>query len=99
MTDAINISLNDAPSITIDELGPPKDDLPTVNFGPGADMLMNQNKMKSPGGSKDVKLTELDDLNDIKLDDDLSNILEKPKIAPKETKKSIFENLSFNLGG
>ena len=99
MTDAINISLNDAPSITIDELGPPKDDLPTVNFGPGADMLMNQNKMKSPGGSKDVKLTELDDLNDIKLDDDLNNILEKPKADPKESKKSIFENLSFNLGG
>ena len=64
----------------------------SVNFGPGADMLMNPNKKSNPSSPKtDIKLTDLDELNSLNLNeppkkarpkfsDVTSNIFQKPTV-------------------
>merc|ERR1711871_597062 len=61
----------------------------SVNFGPGAEMLMNPNKNKVSSPRADINLSDLNDLNDISLDENpkvkrpsftdvTSNIFDKP---------------------
>jgi len=61
-------------------------DKKSVNFGPGADLLMNQNKVnQSPKNSK-VSLDNLSEMNEIDLDS---------KSSLKEARKSIFSNIKL----
>ena len=41
----------------------------SVNFGPGAEMLMNPNKQKSVSPKSDINLSDLNNLDDINLDE------------------------------
>ena len=63
------------------------DDTPkkSVNFGPGAEMLMNQNKNKVSSPRADINLGDLNELNNISLD-------EKPKV-----KRPSFTDVTSNI--
>ena len=69
--------------INIDNSLPKK----SVNFGPGAEMLMNQNKNKVSSPRADINLSDLNDLENINLD-------EKPK--PK-VKRPSFTDVTSNI--
>ena len=64
MAETIQISLNEIPSSP--DLKPSGK---SVNFGPGADLLMNPNKQKKESVSSDIVLDDLAELNTISLDD------------------------------
>lgn len=67
--------------INIDNNMPKK----SVNFGPGAEMLMNQNKNKVSSPRADINLSDLNELNKISLD-------EKPK-----AKRPSFTDITSNI--
>ena len=50
----------------------------SVNFGPGVEMLMNPNKQSKSGQPKsDIKLSEINDLDDIDISDKPSSSINK----------------------
>ena len=60
----------------------------SVNFGPGADLLMNQNKMnQSPKNSSKEMSLDISEIDDISLDN-------KPSL--KEARSSIFSNIKLS---
>ena len=62
MAETIKISLNEIP---LENSGPSK----SVNFGPGADLLMNPNKQKkNEGVASDIVLDDLNELSSISLE-------------------------------
>jgi hypothetical protein len=64
---------NDLGTIKISGMDSPKK---SVNFGPGADLLMNPNKASKKHVTTDIKLDDLNDVVDLKLD-------EGPKVSAK----------------
>ena len=68
----IKISMNDTPK-------------KSVNFGPGAEMLMNQSKNKVSSPRADINLSDLNELDNISLD-------EKPKM-----KRPSFTDVTSNI--
>lgn len=64
---------NDLGTIKISGMDSPKK---SVNFGPGADLLMNPNKASKKHVTGDIKLDDLNDVVDLKLDGE-------PKISAK----------------
>ena len=58
----------------------------SVNFGPGAEMLMNPNKQKSLSPKSDINLSDLNSLDDMNLD----------AMAPKKKRPS-FTDIGSNL--
>ena len=68
--------------INIDDAPAPKK---SVNFGPGAEMLMNPNKNKVSSPRADINLGDLNELDNISLD-------EKPK-----AKRPSFTDVTSNI--
>ena len=60
----------------------------SVNFGPGAEMLMNQNKSKSSSPKADINLDDLNTLDSIDLD-----------AGPPKAKRPSFTDVTSNLFG
>jgi len=58
----------------------------SVNFGPGAEMLMNQNKSKSTSPKADINLDDIGNLDNINLD-----------AGPPKTKRPSFTDVTSNL--
>jgi len=58
----------------------------SVNFGPGAEMLMNPNKQKSASPKSDINITDLNNLDSINLDE----------VVPKKKRPS-FTDIGSNL--
>tara|TARA_B100000900_G_scaffold126708_2_gene107036 strand:+ start:24771 stop:26153 length:1383 start_codon:yes stop_codon:yes gene_type:complete len=82
----LNVSSNDSAGtikINIDDNKPQK----SVNFGPGAEMLMNPNKNKATSPRADINLSELNDIGDIDISD-------KPKV-----KRPSFTDVTSNIFG
>ena len=90
--------------INIDDNLPKK----SVNFGPGAEMLMNQNKNKISSPRADINLSDLNELDDINLNekpkvkrpsftDVTSNIFDTPSVSPSIT-LNINEKNNNNTG-
>merc|ERR1711871_768454 len=73
---------NDIGTIKINMSDTPKK---SVNFGPGAEMLMNQNKNKVSSPKADINLSDLNELDNINLD-------EKPKM-----KRPSFTDVTSNI--
>ena len=67
--------------INMDDTVPKK----SVNFGPGAEMLMNQSKNKVSSPRADINLSDLNELDNISLD-------EKPKM-----KRPSFTDVTSNI--
>ena len=64
MAETISISLNEVPLNDS-----PQPTRKSVNFGPGADLLMNPNKQKKESMASDIVLDDLTELNTISLDE------------------------------
>ena len=64
MAETISISLNEVPLNAS-----PQSTRKSVNFGPGADLLMNPNKQKKESMASDIVLDDLTELNTISLDE------------------------------
>ena len=82
----LNVSGNNSAGtikINIDDNKPQK----SVNFGPGAEMLMNPNKNKATSPRADINLSELNDIGDIDISD-------KPKV-----KRPSFTDVTSNIFG
>ncbi len=60
----------------------------SVNFGPGAEMLMNPNKNKATSPKTDIKLSELNDIGNVDISED------KPKM-----KRPSFTDVTSNIFG
>tara|TARA_B100001093_G_scaffold509447_2_gene573477 strand:+ start:19323 stop:20717 length:1395 start_codon:yes stop_codon:yes gene_type:complete len=84
--------------INMDDTVPRK----SVNFGPGAEMLMNQSKNKVSSPRADINLSDLNELDNISLDekpkmkrpsftDVTSNIFDKPRGPPENINLKIDE--------
>lgn len=58
----------------------------SVNFGPGAEMLMNQNKSKSSSPKADINLDDIGNLDSINLDE-----------GPPKAKRPSFTDVTSNL--
>ena len=82
--------------INIDDKIPKK----SVNFGPGAEMLMNQSKNKVSSPRADINLSDLNELDSINLNDEpkmkrpsftdvTSNIFDAPSITPSNKGEGI----------
>ena len=65
MAETISISLNEVPL----NASPQPNTRKSVNFGPGADLLMNPNKQKKESMASDIVLDDLTELNTISLDE------------------------------
>tara|TARA_B100000073_G_scaffold232956_1_gene194672 strand:- start:1525 stop:2907 length:1383 start_codon:yes stop_codon:yes gene_type:complete len=83
---SLNVSGNDSAGtikINIDDNKPQK----SVNFGPGAEMLMNPNKNKATSPRADINLSELNDIGNVDISD-------KPKV-----KRPSFTDVTSNIFG
>lgn len=91
MAETISISLNEIPS---SNLGPYISNNKSVNFGPGADLLMNPYKQKkSDESASDIILDDLTELNSLSLDSDA------PKKSVTTTKSNfLFSGTDFTGG-
>ena len=81
---SLNVSSNNSAGtikINIDDYKQQK----SVNFGPGAEMLMNPKKNNSTSPRADINLSELNDIGDIDISD-------KPK-----TKRPSFTDVTSNI--
>lgn len=90
------IRLNKSDDISSDKITPAIPSIsekPSVNFGGGIELLMND-KRKNDGSKNPSTDVKLDDLND--LENELNNLSSDINIPKKETKTSIFNKL---LGG
>jgi hypothetical protein len=80
---------NDGGTIKISNIDEPPSRPKSVNFGPGADLLMNQGRASRPNSPKsDIALSELKSLD---LDDE-------PRMNPKEARKNAFNMSVPSLG-
>jgi len=90
MAETIQISLNEIPTSS---MAPTGSNNKSVNFGPGADLLMNPNKQKkSEGVSSDIVLDDLTELSSLSLEPET----QKKKIT---TTKSNFLFSGTDFGG
>ena len=90
MAETIQISLNEIP---MTDMAPTNNK--SVNFGPGADLLMNPNKQKKAEGvASDIVLDDLNELSSISLDSEPATM--KKKVT---TTKSNFLFSGTDFGG
>ncbi len=80
---------SDSGTIKISNLSEPVQPRKSVNFGPGADLLMNQGRASRPNSPKsDIALSELKSLD-----------FEEPKTSAKDARASAFNMSVPSLGG
>ena len=97
--DGISVSLNnDLPEINLNEINISEKESSgpkSVNFGPGADMLMNTSKLSKSNGPKPSKEENLEiSLNELDAINDLGNTDTVKESAPK---KDIFSGLGLKV--
>jgi hypothetical protein len=86
----ININLDSMPTINLSE-----STRPSVNFGSGIELLMNDKVRKSEGKRTPTMDIDLGDLND--LEEELNNLVVEPQSTPAISKSGLF-NASFFSG-
>jgi len=92
ITDDI-INLDD---LTIDLNGKGSSGRPSVNFGGGIELLMNDKRLNDGKGKKETIDIGLGDLND--LEQELNDLVEEPKSAPAISKSGLFNSGLFGGG-
>jgi hypothetical protein len=88
----ININLDTIPTINLNDSG--SNHRPSVNFGGGIELLMNDKVRKSEGKRTPTMDIDLGDLND--LEEELNNLVEEPKSAPAMSKSGLFNSALFS---
>jgi hypothetical protein len=98
--DIINLNL-DTPIINLNDSTPSSGSFnsrPSVNFGGGIELLMNDKRLNTDSSKKSSSLDiDLGDLND--LEQELNNLVEEPKSTPKISKSGLFNSSIFGGGG
>ena len=85
-----------SPSIKITPSSPTLSQSKSVNFGPGAEMLMNNSKKSSSSSSSEKNEINIDDLNN--LEDELNNLTNTPKNTISSDDKPIEQsNIKLNF--
>jgi hypothetical protein len=88
----IDINLDNIPTINLNDSN--FNTRPSVNFGGGIELLMNDKVRKGEGKNTPVTDIDLGDLND--LEDELNNLVEEPKSAPSVSKSGLFNSSFFS---
>ena len=85
----ININLDSIPTINLNDSS-----RPSVNFGGGIELLMNDKVRKNEGKRTPTMDIDLGDLND--LEQELNNLVDEPKSAPTMSKSGLFNSALFS---
>jgi hypothetical protein len=88
----ININLDSIPTINLNDSS--INSRPSVNFGGGIELLMNDKVRKSEGKSAPTTDIDLGDLND--LEEELNNLVEEPKSTPAVSKSGLIHSIMIN---
>jgi hypothetical protein len=98
-SEIIDINLDNIPTINLNETrssgGGGGGGRPSVNFGGGLELLMND-KRKSDGKKSPAVDIDLGDLND--LEQELNDLIEEPKSTPAISKSGLFNSSFFSSG-
>lgn len=86
------INLDDIPTINLSG----SSGKPSVNFGGGIELLMNDKRMSEGKGKKENIDIGLADLND--LEQELNDLVDVPKSAPAVSKSGLFNSSIFSSG-
>jgi len=94
-SDIINIDLDNIPTFELNDSPSSSSSKPSVNFGGGIELLMNDKRVS--GGSSKKKSADndigLSDLND--LESELNDLVEAPRSAPAISKSGLFGTSFF----
>jgi hypothetical protein len=90
--DIININLDTIPTINLNDSS--LNSRPSVNFGSGIELLMNDKVRKSEGRKTPTTDIDLGDLND--LEAELNNLIDEPKSTPAVSKSGLFNSSFFS---
>lgn len=93
-SEIIDINLDNIPTINLSDRGY-SSGRPSVNFGGGIELLMND-KRKSDGKKSPAVDIDLGDLND--LEQELNDLIEEPKSTPAISKSGLFNSSFFSSG-
>jgi hypothetical protein len=100
--DIIDLDLDDITTINLPGNSPSKSyggssgGRPSVNFGGGIELLMNDKRLNDGKGKKENIDIGLADLND--LEKELNDLVEEPKSAPAISKSGLFNSGMFSSG-
>lgn len=95
-SEIIDINLDNIPTINLnDNTSSSWASRPSVNFGGGLELLMND-KRKSDGKKSPAVDIDLGDLND--LEQELNDLVEEPKSTPAISKSGLFNSSFFSSG-
>ena len=86
------ITLNKRDNINLEPTVSSKNDLPSVNFGSGIELLMNE-KRKSDGTKTPISEVNLGDINDLEKElNSLTSGAPETKSIPRQSKSGLFNN-------
>ena len=92
--DIISLDLDDIPTINLSGSSGGR---PSVNFGGGIELLMNDKRLNETKGKKEMSDIGLGDLND--LEQELNDLVDIPKSTPAISKSGLFNTSIFGGGG
>lgn len=97
--DIINLDLIDIPTINLNgsNTNSMSSGRPSVNFGGGIELLMNDKRLNDGKGKKENIDIGLGDLND--LENELNDLVDVPKSVPAVSKSGLFNSSIFGGGG
>jgi hypothetical protein len=96
--DIINLDLDDIPTINLGgSSSGSAGGRPSVNFGGGIELLMNDKRLNDGKGKKENIDIGLGDLND--LEQELNDLVDAPKSVPAVSKSGLFNTSLFGSGG
>jgi len=88
------IDLDTVPTINLNNYGSTSNSRPSVNFGGGIELLMNDKRLNDGKGKKEVSDISLGDLND--LEQELNDLVDVPKSTPAISKSGLFNTSMFS---
>ena len=94
--DIIDLNFDDIPTINLggsNSGGSNSGGRPSVNFGGGIELLMNDKRLNEGKGKKEIIDIGLGDLND--LEQELNDLVDVPKSAPAISKSGLFNSSIF----
>jgi hypothetical protein len=94
--DIIELNFETIPTINLQGSGSGSVGRPSVNFGGGIELLMNDKRLNDGKKSQnmDIGLADLDDL-----EKELNDLVEEPRSAPAISKSGLFNSSMFGGGG
>lgn len=101
-SEIIDINLDNMPSFSLNDYksssgsGSGSSGRPSVNFGGGIELLMNDKQRKSDGKKSPMNDIDLGDLHE--LEEELNGLVDEPKHTPAVSKSGLFNSSLFDSG-